>query len=96
MKLLQVVFYFEYAEAIESILDRNGVVNYVRHSMIEGKDKNGKRQGTQVFPGRFSMIQARVEKEKLASILSDLEDFKGLKKAHDHLQAFVLPIEQAL
>jgi len=96
VKLLQVILYFEYAEEVESILDRNQVVNYVRHSMIEGKDKYGKRRGTQVFPGRFSVIHAQVEEEQLASIFSDLSEFKKLKKAHEHLQALVLPIEKIL
>ncbi len=96
MKLVLIVFHFEYTAIIEALLDRHGVVHYVRHPMIEGKDVDGKHFGTQVFPGNSSVIQAQVASEQLDALFEELDAFRTSKPAHRHLQALVLPIERQL
>jgi hypothetical protein len=96
MKLVTIIFHFEYTNIIEAILDRHGIANYVRHPMIEGKDSDGKHFGTQVFPGNSSVVQAQVPEASLDPLFKDLTDFRASKPAHQHLQALVLPIERHL
>ena len=96
MKLLHISFHFEYTDIIESVLDRHEIGNYARYSMIEGKDRDGKHFGTQVFPGNVSVIQAQVPDEKVDAVLSDLQAFRNEKDAHRHVQALVLPLERRL
>ena len=96
MKLLHITFHFEYSEDIESILDKHRVSDFVRVSMVEGKDRDGKHYGNQVYPGNSCMVQAQLPEEKLEDILSDLEEFKEAKDSHRHLQALVLPVERYL
>ena len=98
MKLLHVSFHFEYAEIIEQILDRHGVDDYTRYSMIEGKDRDGKHFGTQAFPGSVTVIQAQVpdDREKVDALFRDLQAFREEKDAHRHLQVLLLPVERRL
>lgn len=96
MKLLHLSFHFEYAEQIESILDRCEVRDYARYSMIEGSDRDGKHFGTQVFPGNVTVIQAQVPEDKIDGLFKELQAFREKKDAHRHLQALVLPVERRL
>jgi hypothetical protein len=96
MKLLHVTFHFEYADAIELILDRHEITEYVRYPMVEGRDCEGKHSGTQVFPGSVSVVQAQVPEDAIDALLSDLRAFRDEKRAHAHLQAVVLTVDQHL
>lgn len=96
MKLLHLSFHFEYADIIERILDQHEVSEYARYSMVEGKDRNGKHFGTQVFPGNVTVIQAQVPEDKIDALFEDLQAFREEKDAHRHLQVLVLPIERQL
>lgn len=96
MKFLHITFHFEYADDIEQILDRHEIENYVRYPMQEGRDRDGKKFGTKVFPGSTTVVQAQVPDDRLEGILRDLEAFREKKTAHRHLEALVLPIEQKL
>ncbi len=96
MKLVAIAFHFEYTQAIEGILDRHGLADYVRFPMIEGKDIEGKHFGSQVFPGNSSVVHAQVPEERLDALFAELARFRDAKPAHRHLQALVLPIERRL
>ncbi len=96
MKLLQISYHFEYGEAIEAMLDRHGVQDYIRFSMVEGKDCDGKHFGSQVYPGSVSVVQAQVPPGKLEALLEELGRFRSRKAAHKHIQALVMPIEYRL
>jgi len=96
MKLLHLSFHFEYAEIIDSILDRHDVSDYVRYSMVEGKDRDGKHFGTQVFPGNVTVVQAHIHEDKIDALINDLQTFKKEKAAHNHLTALILPVERQL
>jgi hypothetical protein len=64
--------------------------------MMEGKDREGKHYGSQVFPGSVAVVQAQVGEDRLGAVLSDLEAFRDSKEVHKHLEALVLPIEKRL
>jgi hypothetical protein len=96
MKLVHISVHFEYSDLIDAILDRHGVVDYVRYPMVEGRDSEGRHFGTQVFPGNFTAFQAQVADERLDGLLTDLREFRDRKPTHGHLQAAVLPIERML
>ncbi len=96
MKFLHITYHFEYTPQIEEILEENDLTHYVRYSMIEGKDDEGRHFGTQVHPGNVSVVQARVPDEKLDPLTESLETFKNEKKTHQHLEVLVLPVEKRL
>jgi len=96
MKFLHVTFHFEYGDAIEGILDRHGIRDYVRYPMMEGKDAEGKHFGSQIFPGSTSVVQALLPDGSTEPLLGDLRRFKQEKSSHKHLQAVVLPVERSL
>jgi hypothetical protein len=96
MKFMHITFHFEYADEIEEILDRNQIENFVRYTMCEGRDRDGKHYGSQVYPGSTTVVQAQVADEKIEQIFGDLKDFRDKKTAHRHLEAVVLPIEKLL
>jgi hypothetical protein len=96
IKLVQIHVHVEYSDIIDALLDRHGIAEYVRYPMMEGKDRDGKHYGTQVFPGNFTVVQALVPSESLNSLLADLDLFRKQKPAHLHLQALVMPIERRL
>lgn len=96
MKLLQITVHFEYADTIEAVLDRHEVEHYVVYPRIEGRDREGRHEGTQVFPGNLAVIQAQVDDANVEQVLSALRTFRDQREAHRHLEALVLPIEQRL
>lgn len=96
MKFLHVTVRFEYAEPVGRILDRHDVDHYVRARQLEGRDRDGKHFGTQVFPGSVSLLQAQVPEDVLDGLLEDLRAFRDESDAHAHLEAVVLPIERRL
>lgn len=96
MKFLHLTYHFEYAPRIEEILDEHDPPHYVRYSMMQGKDSDGKHFGDQVHPGNVSIVQAQVPDEDLDALLADLKEFRDEKKAHEHLEAVVLPVERRL
>ena len=95
-KLVQIHVHFEYTDAIEAIFDRHEVTEAVRYPMMEGRDRDGKHYGTQIFPGNVTVLQAVVDESALDELFADLERFRSAKAAHTHLQALVLPIERRL
>lgn len=96
MKFMHITFHFEYNDDIEEILDRHGIENFVRYPMREGKDRDGKHYGTQVYPGSTTVIHAQVPEEKVDAMLRDLKVFREQKASHRHLEALVLPVEKRL
>ncbi len=96
MKLVHISFRFEYTDQVEEILDEEGVEDFVRYPMMEGLDQDGKHYGSQVFPGSVTVMQALVPDERLQGVLDRLQSFRERKKAHNHLRAAVLPVEQVI
>lgn len=96
MKFVQISVYFEYSDIIEAILDRHDVVDYIRYTMTDGKNFEGKHFGSQVFPGNFTVYHAEVSSENLDALFDELDEFRRARPAHHHLQAIVLPIERSL
>jgi hypothetical protein len=96
MKFMHITFHFEYADYIEEILDAHEIENFVRYPMREGKDRDGKHYGTQVFPGNTTVIQAQVPDEQVEQLLADLKAFREERSSRQHLEALVLPIEKKL
>jgi hypothetical protein len=96
MKLVIISFHFEYTDVIEAILDRLAISDYIRLPMVEGKDKDGKHFGTQVFPGNSSVVLAQVPEEDVDSLFGQLSHFRAAKPAHQHVQALMVPIERRL
>jgi hypothetical protein len=96
MKLVQINVHFEYTEVIDQLLARHQVSDYVRYPMVEGKDRDGKHFGSQVFPGSVTVFHAQVAESHLAPLWRDLRTFRDQRPAHAHIQALVLPIEERL
>ncbi|MFW5730349.1 MAG: PG0541 family transporter-associated protein [Desulfonatronovibrionaceae bacterium] len=96
MKLVHISFRFEYTEDVDLILQENQVADFVLYPMIQGRGQDGKHFGTQVFPGNFSVVQAAVEDHQVKRLLEDLQQFRQSKKSHEHLRAWVVPVEQGL
>ncbi len=95
-KLVQIHVHFEYTDIIDAMLDRHKVAQSVRYPMMQGKDRDGKHHGTQVFPGNITVMQALMPEERIDGLFEELEHFRVEKPAHNHLQAFVLPVERLL
>jgi hypothetical protein len=96
VKLVHVTFQFQYAEEIEALLATHGVVDLVRHPRIAGRDRDGRHDGSQAFPGHMAAIQALVPERRVASLLDDLRAFRDAKPAHAHLRAAVLSVDETL
>ena len=96
MKLVHISVHFEFTQEVERILDDRDVQNYVRTSMVQGRDSCGKHQGTQVHPGNLSFIQAQVADDAVEGLLEDLREFQQQRKTHHHITAVVLGVEKSL
>lgn len=96
MKLVQISIHFEYTDFIDRLLAHHQVNDYVRYPMVEGKERDGKHFGSQVFPGSITVFQAQVAELHLGPLFDDLRTFRDQKTAHSHIQALVLPIEERL
>jgi hypothetical protein len=96
LKLVHIHYHFEFSEAIEAILDRQKIRNFVRYSMVDGKDRDGKHYGSKVYPGSSSVVQALVPDRSLTPLMEDLKEFKEAEDSHRHLTAAVLAVETLL
>ncbi|MEX0886684.1 MAG: PG0541 family transporter-associated protein [Phycisphaeraceae bacterium] len=96
LKLVQIHVHFEYTDAIDVLLEHAGVRQFVRYPLMEGKDHEGRHHGTQIFPGNLTVFQAIVPEADVDRLFADLEHFRTEKRAHEHLQALVLPVERQL
>lgn len=93
MKLVHMTFRHEFAEAVEVILERHEVRDFVRYPMIHGRDRDGKHYLGKVFPGSMTVVQAILETEKTEALMDELRSFQEEKESHAHLRAVVLDVE---
>jgi hypothetical protein len=93
VKLLIVSVHFEYADAIETIIDGHDVRHYFVYPRIEGRDSEGFHENSQVHPGNLAAIHIRLDDDAVESLLDDLAQFRQQRKAHGHLEAMVMDIE---
>ena len=96
MKLIQISYHFEFADAVEAILDELEVADFVRHARVESRDRDGKHYGTKVFPGSGSLVQALVADDTVDRLLEALKDFREAEDSHRHLTAVVVEVEKVL
>jgi hypothetical protein len=96
VKLVQIQYHFEFTDSIEDILENHDIRNFVRYSMVESKDRDGKHYGSKVYPGRSCAVQVLADEEIVDPLLRDLLDFKEAEDSHRHLTALVLPLETVL
>ncbi len=96
MKLVQITFHFEFWQQVEQILDKHEIGHFIHIPAVQGKDTEGKHYATQVFPGSVSIVHAGLNDEDVEGLLDDLNDFRGQRSAHEHLEVFVLPVERHL
>lgn len=96
MKLLHVTFQFQYADAVEAIVSERGVKDFVHHPRVSGRDRDGAHDGSQAFPGHMASIEALVDDAAMPELLDALRRFRDEKRAHAHLCAVVLPVEEVL
>ncbi len=95
MKFLHLTFRFEFTEAVEGILERNGVARFVRYPMVQGRDRDGRHYGSKVFPGSITVVQAHVPDDIVAPLTEELKSFREEREAHHHLEALFLHAEEA-
>jgi hypothetical protein len=93
MKLVIVSVHFEYADAIENIVDAHDAGHYFVYPRIEGRDSEGFHAGTQVHPGNLAALHVRLDDAAVQPLLDDLAAFRREKKSHHHLEAIVLDIQ---
>ena len=94
MKLLHLTFHHEFSDAVERILDRHEVSDFVLHPMLQGRDRDGKHYGSKVHPGNITLVQALVEDERIPDLLEEVNAFRDEKSSHAHLRAAVIPVER--
>jgi hypothetical protein len=96
LKLLHLTFHHEFSDAVERILDRHGVSDYVLHPMTHGRDLDGKHYGSKIYPGNITVVQALVEDGRVSDLLEEVKAFRDEKASHAHLRAAVMPVERQL
>lgn len=96
MKLLHLTFREEFSDAVERILNRHGIGDFIRYSGVQGRDRDGRHYGTKVHPGNSTVIQALVEDTHVQDVWSDLGAFRRERDTHAHLRAALLAVEDHL
>ena len=96
MKLLHITFQNQYTDTIAGILSRHELCEYTVHIRTEGHDRDGKHNGSKAFPGHLAVIHVQTPDDKVDEVFEDLRNFQQESKAHQHLEALVLPVEKRL
>lgn len=96
MKLVLVSVQFQYADRIASILEGLEIQDYVRHSRVDGRDSDGRHDGSQVFPGHVTAFQILVDDEGVKELLEALREFREGRSTQQHLRAAVVALEDGL
>lgn len=96
MKLVQITFQVQYTDQIGEILRAIEPARWVTHSRVAGRDSDGRHEGSQAFPGSLALAQAVLPNDAVTGLLEALRTFREEKRAHRHLQAVVLPVEDGI
>lgn len=96
MKLVHVSVQVQYTDLVEAILTGEGLRLWSRYGRIAGRDRDGRHEGSQAFPGSLTVIQAQVPDERVEAVLDALQEFRREKSSHRHLEALVLPVERRI
>lgn len=93
MKLLHLTYHFEFSDRIEKVLVAHDIKNYVRLPFVESRGCDGRHNGTKVFPGHSSVVQALVPDEAAEDIMEALNEFKKGAESQRHINAILLPVD---
>ncbi len=96
MKLVRIAVQVQYGDAVQGILADLGVPAWTRHERIGGRDVDGRHDGSQAFPGSMTALVARVPDDEVGPLLDALEEFRGARATHRHLEAYVVAVERSL
>jgi hypothetical protein len=96
MKLVHIVVQVQYTEAVEAILVAREVAAWTRNLRVAGRDRDGRHEGSQAFPGQLAAFVARLDDGRVDGLLESLREFRDARTTHGHLEAYVLPVEHAL
>ncbi len=95
-KLVRCTVQMQYVDVVDDILVAHEVRDFVRHPMAQGRDADGRHRGDKVFPGNIAELWALVPAPRVASLLEALREFRDASRAHAHLRAAVVALEQVL
>ena len=96
MKLVRVTFQFQFQEAIERILLDRRIRDYVIVPHAEGRDRDGRHDNSQAFPGYSALAEAAVEDDEVSDLLAGLRRFRDDRAPHHHVRAYVVAVERSL
>jgi len=96
MKFLHVTFQTQYRDAIEALLVEQGVEQFVMYPREAGRDRDGKHDSTQAFPGSLAAVQGPIDDDRVDAVFEALRRFQESKRAHAHVDAAILPVERVL
>lgn len=93
MKLLQVTFPKEFADAVEAIFQQHQARDYVRRSTAKERPEN--EEAPMPFHEEIE-IQAEVEDSRMDPLLEDLKAFQKEKSSREAFEVSVLEVEDQL
>ena len=96
MKLLHLTHRFEFTDRIDDLLQQHDIVRFVRYPMVQGRDRDGRHNGTKVFPGSLTVVQAHVPDDRAEALAEALRKFREQKEAHRHVEGLFLVVEGEL
>lgn len=96
LKLLHCTVQYQYVDEVDDILVEHEVGDYVRHPMVQGRDADGRHRGDKVFPGNIAEFWALVPANRMPRLLEALRAFRDSSRAHAHLRAAVVSLDQVL
>lgn len=87
-----------YNSAIESevmdALKKCAIENFTRWSEVQGKgERSGPHFGSEVWPGKNSVIFTAIENEKTENLLKCINDLR-IKLGKEGVKAFLWPLEE--
>lgn len=96
MKLVRVTFQFHFQEDIEGILLELQLADYVIVPHAEGRDRDGRHDNSQAFPGYSALADVAVDDDEVSELLEALRRFRDARVPHHHVRAYVIDVERTL
>lgn len=95
MKMLLVIYDAGIDEDLSGVLSEAGITAYTKQTGATGTGRQGRRFGTQIWPGTNNLLWLALPEGQIAGLIARLTRLKESYIKPPPLQVFTFPVEVA-
>jgi len=97
MKLVSMTYYIGMHSGVRELLEQCGITSFTHWSEVTGRLSCGEpREGTDVWPGYNTALQAVLRDETAAKLAPAIREFNRNQRGDERIDAYFLDIESTV